>query len=99
MTPWFLRKCLILQENFCKQTLQTIIDFQKQLVGGALKVLGKSLKSVLDEVSFIVNLHSFPLDLGSPGKRLLSPSKSFFPLLGRTTSKTSPFLYTSFPRF
>ena len=78
MTPWFLRKCLILQGNFCKQILQTIIDFQKQLVGRALKVLGKSLKSVLDEVSFIVNLHSFPLALSSPGKRFLSQVIHFF---------------------
>ena len=36
------------------------IDF-KQPVEGTLKVLGKSLKTVLDEVHFIVNLYSFPL--------------------------------------
>ena len=36
-------------------------DFQKQSVGGGLKMLGKSLKTVFDEMDFIVNLHSFPL--------------------------------------
>ena len=32
------------------------IDFQKQLMEGAVKVLRISLKTVLDEVHFIVNL-------------------------------------------
>ena len=32
------------------------IDFQKQPVGSVLKVLAKSLKTVFDEVHFIVNL-------------------------------------------
>ena len=32
------------------------IGFEKQSVGGALKVLAKSLKTVFDEVYFIVNL-------------------------------------------
>ena len=36
-------------------------DFQKQSVGGGLKMLEKSLKTVLDEMNFIVNMHSFPL--------------------------------------
>ena len=31
------------------------IDFKQQLVGGALKVLGKSLKAVFNEVHFLVN--------------------------------------------
>ena len=39
------------------------IDFQKQLVESTLKVLGKSLKTVLDEVHFIVNSYSSPLHL------------------------------------
>ena len=43
--PCNLRKCLILQENFCRhiQKCEIIfviqyLDFQKQLVGGALKM-------------------------------------------------------------
>ena len=35
----------------------------KQSVEGNLKVQGKYLKTVLDEVHFIVNLHSLPLPL------------------------------------
>ena len=35
----------------------------KQPVEGTLKVYGKSLATVLDEVHFIVNLYSFPLSL------------------------------------
>ena len=33
----------------------------KQSVEDTLKVLGKSLKTILDEVHFIVNLYSFSL--------------------------------------
>ena len=36
--------------------MEQFIDFQKESVGGALKVLEKSLKSVFDEVHFKVNL-------------------------------------------
>ena len=35
----------------------------KQSVEGTLKVSGKSLTTVLNEVHFIVNLHSFSLPL------------------------------------
>ena len=35
------------------------IDSQTLLVGGDLKVLGKSLKIVLDKVHFLVNLYNF----------------------------------------
>ena len=35
----------------------------KQSVEGTLKVLRKSLTTVLDEVHFIANLYSFPLPL------------------------------------
>ena len=36
-------------------------DFQMQSLGGALNVLGKYLRTVLDEVQFMVSLYSFPL--------------------------------------
>ena len=49
----------------------------KASVGGALKMLIKSLKTVLDEVSFIVTLYSFPLSSGPPGKP--SPKVSHLP--------------------
>ena len=55
---------------------------------GTLKVYGKSLTTVLDEVHFILNLYSFPLPLVPPGKSFLRQGKSFAPLPGRTTSKT-----------
>ena len=42
------------------------IAFQKQSVGGALKMLEKSFKTVLDEVYLIVNLNSFSLSLNPP---------------------------------
>ena len=69
MFPCNLRN-LILQETFCrhiqKYAFYVCIDIcdaidLKQAVGGTLKVLGKSLESVLDEVHFIVNLYSFSL--------------------------------------
>ena len=37
------------------------IDFQKQWIKATLEVLGKSLKTVLDEVHFLVKLYGFPL--------------------------------------
>ena len=40
----------------CICCLKRYISFQKQSVGGALKVLAKSLKTVFDEVHFIANL-------------------------------------------
>ena len=63
--------------NSIKQVLETYLEirilcaiqyiaFQKQSVGGALKVLEKSLKTVLDEVYLIVNLNSFSLSLNPP---------------------------------
>ena len=49
--------------KFCRHILkhaflcaEQFIGFQKQSVGGALKVLAKSLKSVFDEVHFKENL-------------------------------------------
>ena len=38
----------------------TIYRFPAAVSGGALKVLGKSLVTILDEVLFIVDLYSFP---------------------------------------
>ena len=37
------------------------MDSAKQSLGSVLKVLAESLKSIFDEVHFIVNLHSFHL--------------------------------------
>ena len=42
-------------------------------MGGTLTVLKKFLKTVLDEVDFFVNLHSFPVPSQSPIQSL--PSK------------------------
>ena len=68
------------------------IDFQKQSMRYALKVLGKSLKTVLDEVHFIVihYTNTVPPTPKLPGKLFVPPGYSFAPLLGRTTSKTFP---------
>ena len=59
------------------------IAFQKHSVGGGFKVLGMSLKTVVDEVNFIVNLHSFPLLPGPSGKPFLRTYKLFVPFPGR----------------
>ena len=53
------RKVLQNYSEMCIFCVIKYIGFHKQSVGGALKVLGKSLKTALDEVSFIVNLYSF----------------------------------------
>ena len=58
-------------------------------MGGALKVFGKSLKTVLVEVHFIVNLYSLTLQSSPSDKPFLSPGKSFASLPGRATSKTT----------
>ena len=58
----------------------------KLTVEGTLKVYGKSLTTVLDEVHFIFNLYT-PTP-GPPSKPFLPQGKSFAPLPGRTTSKT-----------
>ena len=70
----------------------------KQSVGGTLKVLGKSLTTVLDEVHFIFNLSSFPLPLVPQSKPFLPQGKSFAPLPGRATSKT-PLSFSVSPSF
>ena len=49
----------------------------KHFVKGSLKVSGKSLKRVLDEVHFLVNLYSFPLPPAPQAK--LSIPKLVFP--------------------
>ena len=54
------------------------IDSVKQLAGSALKVLAESLKTVFDEVNFIVNLYSFLLPLALPRQALL-PGETFVP--------------------
>ena len=66
------------------------IDFQKQSVESTLKVLGKSLETVLDEVHFTVNRYNSPIPLVPPRKPFLLQRKSFASLPGRKTSKTLP---------
>ena len=68
------RKVLQAYSEVCIFLCDTIY---KQSVGCALKVLEKSLKTVLDEVYFIVNMYSFRLTHGPPGKSFLP---SFVPL-------------------
>ena len=61
-----------------------------QSVEGTLKLQGKSLTTVLDEVDCIVNLYSFPLPL-VPQANLSFPKACHLPpphSPGRTTSKT-----------
>ena len=65
--------------------------FQKQSVGGVLKNFGKYLKTVSNEVHFMVNLYSFPYRQ-SPGQTLFPSGKSFLPL---PRSQNSPLLGTS----
>ena len=62
-------------------------------MGGTLKLLGKSLRIVLDEIHFTVNLYS-PSFYQTFRKTLPSPRKSFGSVLGRPTSKVSPLLDT-----
>ena len=56
------RKWLILYDKFCRQIqkhaffLCKTIDFEKQSVGGAFKVLPKPVKTILGEDFFTVNL-------------------------------------------
>ena len=65
----------------------------KQSVEGALKVLGKLLTSVLDEVHFIVNLCGLRLPLvPSSSKSFLPLGKSFAP----SQAEQFPKLYHSF---
>ena len=65
-------------------------DFQKQSIGGVLKVLGKPLKNILDKVHFIVNLYSFALPPCSPpDKPFLPPGKSFSRFLAEQLPKLS----------
>ena len=56
-----LRKVLQTYLEICSFSVIQYIPFQKQSTGGALKVLGKSLQTVLNELHFIVNLYSFYL--------------------------------------
>ena len=63
-------QCLMTLKNYPKKSsflrninfLCDVIDL-KQSVEGTLKVQGKSLTTVLDEIHFIVNLYSFPIPL------------------------------------
>lgn len=72
------------------------IDVQKQLVGSTLKMLAKSksLETVVDEVHFIANLHSFLISSVSPGSPLgksfvssqVEQRPNLFPLLDTSTA-------------
>ena len=62
----------------------------KQSVEGTLKVWGKYLTTVFDEVHFVVNLYSFPLPLVPQANPFFPQGTSFVPFQGRTTSKTTP---------
>ena len=90
---WF--KEMLILENM--HFLCDAIDL-KQSVGGSLKVLGKSLTTVLDEVHSIFNLSSFPLPLVPKSKLFLPQGKSFASLPSRTTSKT-PLSFSVSPTF
>ena len=90
-------KKLILQENFYNifrnmHFFNDTIDL-KQSVENTLKVLGKSLKSVLHEVQFIINLYSFSC-LWSPKQVLPSPKKVISPFQAEQSAKL-PTLDTS----
>ena len=62
----------------------------KQPLEGTLKVQGKSLTTVLDEVHFIVNLYSFLLPLVLQANPFLPKVSHMPPLPGRAASKTPP---------
>ena len=79
-----LREWEILQDfaRICRKCIFCLIqnvDFQKQSVGGAIKVLEKSLKTILDKVHFIVNLYSFPVPSSHPGKPFFLQISHFTP--------------------
>ena len=62
----------------------------KQSVKGTLKVMGKSLKTALDEVHFVVNLYSFilsPVAQADPS----FPKVSHFPPPRQSNFQNSPF--------
>ena len=54
-----LKKYLSTYSETCVFSKIQCVDFQQQPVGGALKVLAKSLETVFGEVYFSVNLHRF----------------------------------------
>ena len=89
-----LRKALQTYSDICIFYVIQQIDFQKQSMGGTLKVLEKSLKTFLDEVHFKSNLYSSPYSQ-SFRKNLPSLRKSFASFPGRSNSETSPLLDTS----
>ena len=75
-----LGKWLTLLERFCRLIQRASFlcvmqyrDFQEQSMGGALKVLRKFLKTVLDKVNFIC----YSPTPSSPGKLSFSAGKSF----------------------
>ena len=68
---------------------------QLQSVEDTLTLLTKSLKTVLDEVHFIVNLYSLHTITSPPGKPFLPQGKSYVPSQAEQLPKLSPPLDTS----
>ena len=71
------------------------MDFQKQSMGSALKLLGKSLKTVLDEVHFMVSVPSFSLSPSLPGKPFVPQVSHLLPFQAEQLTKLPPLLDTS----
>ena len=71
------------------------MDFQKQSMGSALKLLGKSLKTVLDEVHFMVSVPSFSLSPSLPGKPFVPQVIHLLPFQAEQLTKLPPLLDTS----
>ena len=67
----------------------------KQSVKGTLKVLEKSLETVLDKVNFIVNLCIFCLPSLPQANSSFAKVSHLLPFRQKTTSKTPPPLDTS----
>ena len=99
----FKKTAISLTQVFC---VIQYIGFQTlQSKESVLKVLVESLETVVDQIHFLVNLHSFLLHSVSPGTPFF-PGNSFAPFRGTTTSETPPSLKNSkialvraFPQF
>ena len=111
-SPYFKKMVNSLWQDFEISEIFYVIlylDFQKESVGNPHKVMAKFLEAVVDDVHFIVNLHSFLMPPSLP-RQMLPIGKSFAPLPGRANSKTcsssrhtnnsfSVYLVSSTPQF
>ena len=70
--------------NFSRKIFQT---YSEMCIFYVMQSVEGNLKTVLDEVHFIVNLYSFP---GHPGKLFLTQGKSFAPSQAEQLSKLPP---------